>query len=140
VVAALDERGAQLGVRPFPTTPAGHRALLAWLRGFGTVERVGVEGTGAYGAGLTRFLHAESVAVVEVNGPNRQLRRNHGTSDPVDAAAARAAQSGEATGEAKTRNGAVEAIRALRVARRPAKHGRVTAINQMRGAARQRPR
>ncbi len=53
VVAALDERGAELGVRPFPTTAAGHRSLLAWLRGFGAVERVGVEGTGSYGAGLT---------------------------------------------------------------------------------------
>ncbi len=133
VVAALDERGAELGVRPFPATQAGHRALLAWLRGFGTVERVGVEGTGSYGAGLTRFLHAEGVTVVELNRPNRQLRRSHGKSDPVDAvAAARAAQSGAATAEAKLRNGAVEAIRALRVARRSARHGRITAINQMR--------
>ena len=47
-------------------------------------------------------------------------------------AEARAAQSGQATGEAKTRNGAVEAIRVLRVARRSARHGRVTALNQMR--------
>ena len=113
VVAALDERGAELGVRSFPTTRAGHRALLAWLRRFGAVERVGVEGTGSYGAGLARFLHAEGVTVVEVNRPNRQLRRSHGKSDPVDAvAAARAAQSGQATGQAKTRDGAVEAIRA----------------------------
>ena len=67
VVAALDERGAELGVRSFPTTRAGHRALLAWLRRFGAVERVGVEGTGSYGAGLARFLHAEGVTVVEVN-------------------------------------------------------------------------
>ena len=133
VVAALDERGAELGVRPFATNPAGLRALLAWLRGFGTVEGVGVEGTGSYGAGLTRFLHADGVAVVEVNRPNRQLRRSHGKSDPVDAvAAARAAQSGLAAGEAKARNGVVEAIRVLRVARRSARHGRIIAINQMR--------
>ena len=103
VVAALDERGGQLGVRSFPTTPAGYRHALAWLRGFGTVERAGIEGTGSYGAGLARYLRAEDVAVVEVNRPNRQLRRSHGKSDPVDAvAAARAAQSGEASGEAKT--------------------------------------
>ncbi len=133
VVAALDARGAELGIRAFPTTPAGHRALLAWLRGFGTVECCGVEGTGAYGASLTRVLHAEDVAVVEVNRPNRQRRRRHGKSDPVDAlAAARSAQAGDAVGEAKTRTGAVEAIRALRVARRSAVHGRTTAINQMR--------
>ena len=70
---------------------------------------------------------------MEVNRPNRQLRRSNGKSDPVDAvAAARAAQSGQATAEAKLRNGAVEAIRAMRVARRSARHGRITAINQLR--------
>ena len=133
VVAALDERGGQLGVRSFPTTPAGYRHALAWLRGFGTVERAGIEGTGSYGAGLARYLRAEDVAVVEVNRPNRQLRRSHGKSDPVDAvAAARAAQSGEASGEANPRTGAVEAIRALRVARRSAGRGRTTALSQMR--------
>jgi len=133
VVAALDERGAELGVKSFPSTLNGHRATLAWLRRLGAVERVGVEGTGSYGAGLTRFLRAEGVIVVEVNRPNRQLRRSHGKSDPVDAvAAARAAQSGQTTVEAKARNGAVEAIRALRVARRSARHARTTAINQMR--------
>ena len=108
VVAALDQRGAELGVRAFRTTPAGHRALLAWLRGFGTVARCGVEGTGAYGASLTRVLHAADVPVVEVNRPNRQRRRRHGKSDPVDAlAAARSTQAGDAVGEAKTRTGAV---------------------------------
>ena len=50
VVAALDERGGELGVRSFPTTAAGYRTLLAWLRSFGAVEKVGVEGTGSYGA------------------------------------------------------------------------------------------
>ena len=64
VVAALDERGAELGLRSFATTAAGHRALLGWLRAFGAVERVGVEGTGSYGAGLARFLHAEGVTVL----------------------------------------------------------------------------
>ena len=38
----------------------------------------------------------------------------------------------EASGEAKTRSGAVEAIRALRTARRSAGHARTTALNQMR--------
>ena len=67
VVAALDERGAELKDRSSPTTPAGHRQLLAWLCRFGAVERCGVDGIGAYGASLTRYLHAEDVAVVEVN-------------------------------------------------------------------------
>lgn len=133
VVAALDERGGELGVESFAADAAGYRQALAWLARFGTVELVGVEGTGTYGAGLARFLQTKGVAVVEISCPNRQRRRSHGKSDPVDAvAAARAAQSGDAAGQPKTRTGSVEAIRALRVARRSAGHARIDAINQMR--------
>src|SRR5450759_5125119 len=93
VAAALDERGALLGVESFETTPKGYDKLLTWLRSFGTVELLGVEGTGSYGAGLTRHLHSEGVRVVEVDRPNRQRRRRHGKSDPEDAiSAARAAE------------------------------------------------
>jgi transposase len=88
VAAALDERGAQLGVQSFPATAAGYRELLCWLEGFGTLELVGVEGTGSYGAGLTRHLLSHQVAVVEVDRPNRQRRRRTGKSDPHDAVAA----------------------------------------------------
>jgi transposase len=132
VAAALDARGGKLGVRSFPTTPAGHQDLLVWLGAFGPVERVGVEGTGAWGAGLTRHLLAAGLAVIEVDRPNRQHRRRAGKSDPTDAvAAARAAQSGEAAGLAKDRTGAVEAIRTLRVARRSAQAARRQAVNQL---------
>ncbi len=133
VAAALDERGALLGVESFATTVAGYRKLLHWLERFGTLELVGVEGTGSYGAGLTRHLLAHEVCVVEVDRPNRQRRRRKGKSDPEDAvAAARSAQGGDATGSAKTRNGKVEAMRVLRVARLSARSSRTQAINQIR--------
>lgn len=133
VVAALDERGAELGVESFPTTPTGYRATLQWLRRFGEIDRVGVEGTGSYGAGLFHYLQAQGVVVLEVSCPNRQRRRSHGKSDPVDAiAAAKAVLSGDATVEPKTRTGNVEAIRALRTADRSARHARIKALNQMR--------
>ena len=133
VVAALDERGALLGVESFETTTAGYRRAWRWLNAFGEVELAGVEGTGSYGAGLTRFLHDQGVTVVGVDRPNRQRRRRRGKSDPQDAiAAARAAQSGDATGAAKTRNGSVEAMRVLRVARCSARKARNQALNQMR--------
>ena len=104
--------------------------MVAW---FGEVERIGVEGTGSYGAGITRFLRAQTVEIVEVNCPNRQRRRSHGKSDPIDAvAAAKAVLSGDAVAEPKSRSGNVEAIRALRVADRSARHARVKALNQMR--------
>ena len=56
VAAAVDANGGVLGVESFATTPAGYRELCSWLAAFGTVDRVGVEGTGAYGAGLARHL------------------------------------------------------------------------------------
>ncbi len=85
VAAALDHIGGLLGIESFETTEAGYRKLLEWLEGFGVVSRVGVEGTGSYGAGLARFLHGERVEVVEVDRPNRQLRHRKGKSDPTDA-------------------------------------------------------
>ena len=134
VVAALDERGALLGVESFETTRRGYRRALRWLGGFGDVELAGIEGTGSYGAGLMRYLVAEGVAVVEVDRPNRQRRRRRGKSDPQDAiSAARAAQSGDAHGQAKTRDGNVEAMRVLRIARGSARKARTQALNQMRG-------
>lgn len=132
--AAIDKVGRELGDAEFPATGAGYTALLRWLRGFGTVVKVGVEGTGSYGAGLARLLAAEGVAVVEVDRPDRRARRRKGKSDPLDAlAAARAAYSGQAAGVPKTRIGPVEAIRALRVARRGAVKARTAAFNQLHG-------
>jgi hypothetical protein len=83
--------------------------------------------------GLSRFLRAAGVEVVEVDRPNRQARHRHGKSDPVDAvAAARAALSGAAAGRAKGRDGPVEAIRVLVVARRSARRQRAATVVQMR--------
>jgi transposase len=133
VAAALDGIGGLLGVAEFPTTRVGHGRLLCWLEGFGAVTRVGIEGTGSYGAGLARFLRGSGVEVVEVDRPNRQVRRREGKSDPVDAVeAARAAQSGRAFGAAKTRDGNVEAIRALMVAKRSARSTKIATLNQIR--------
>jgi transposase len=133
VAAALDPLGALLGSAPFPTTPAGYQALLSWLEGFGKVTKVGVEGTGSYGAGLSKFLAGAGIAVIEVNRPNRAERRRSGKSDPLDAIeAARAAQGGRATSIAKSKDGAVEAIRVLVVAKRSARVARTAALTQMR--------
>lgn len=133
VAAALDGVGGLLGVEVFPADAKGYRSLLRWLQSFGEVVLVGVEGTGSYGAGLTRHLHRQGVKVVEVDRPNRQVRRRRGKSDPADAvAAARAAMSGDASVDAKTRNGSVEVIRVLRVVRHSARKDRTRAVNQMR--------
>jgi transposase len=133
VAAALDPIGGLLGVAEFPTTPTGHRELARFLASFGTINLVGVEGTGSYGAGLSRFLRSAGIDVVEVDRPNRQARRRTGKSDPVDAIeAARAALSGRAQGAGKSRDGNVEAIRALVVAKRSARSTKIKTLNQIR--------
>jgi len=133
VAAALDPVGGLPGVREFPATAAGYARLLGWLGGFGTVCLAGIEGTGSYGAGLARYVTAAGVRVVEAGRSDRQDRRRQGKSGPLDAvSAARAAQSGRARGAPKGRDGAVEAIRALMVARRSATGERTRTVNQAR--------
>jgi transposase len=133
VAAAIDANGGLLDVESFPADSAGYEALLGWLVGFGAVTLVGVEGTGSWGVGLARFLHDQDVAVVEVDRPNRQTRRKVGKSDPTDAvAAARGALSGAASVIPKTRNGPVEQMRVLLVARRSARRQRIQTLNQLR--------
>jgi len=133
VAAALDPVGGLLAVAEFPATSGGHRRLLGWLAGFGPVTRAGVEGTGSYGAGLARYLRTAGVEAAGVDRPSRQARRRAGKSDPLDAIeAARAALSGRACGAAGTRDGNVEAIRALVVARRSARSVKIKTLNQIR--------
>ena len=133
VAAAIDGNGGVLGVESFPTTSAGFAELHAWLVSLGSLDRVGVEGTGAYGAGLARFLRTMDVAVIEVGRPNRQARRAHGKSDSIDAVeAARAALSGRASAVAKSADGNVEAIRVLLVAYRSGRDTRTKCLNQLR--------
>jgi transposase len=133
VAAAVDAAGGVLGVESFATTAAGFARLHEWLSSVGPVRRVGVEGTGAYGAGLARYLRGQHLEVVEVDRPNRQQRRRAGKSDTVDAIeAARAALSGRASGIAKTADGNAEAIRALLIAKRSARDTRIMCLNQIR--------
>ena len=133
VAAVVDERGKIFDTKSFPATTTGYGELLDWMRTFGEVAKVGVEGTGAYGAGLARYLGEAGVEVLEVNRPNRQARRRRGKSDTVDAeAAARAALNGEATIVPKTHAHIVESIRVLRVAFTSARDSRTRVANQIR--------
>ncbi|MHB8613643.1 MAG: IS110 family transposase [Candidatus Dormibacteraceae bacterium] len=86
--SAKGELGRTLGQLEIPTHPRGYADLLTWARSLGQVAAFGAEGTGSYGAGLTRFLRAQGVTVIEVLRPTRQDRRLRGQSDPAAAAAA----------------------------------------------------
>lgn len=132
VVVVVDAgTGRRLADASFPTTMAGYIELLAWLSSFGEIDKVGLEGTGSYGAGLARYLASESVTVIEVRCSNRQERRVNGKNDTIDAeAAARAVLSGVATARPKTGDGPVESVRALEVVYHAATKDRTRAINQ----------
>lgn len=132
--AVIDQVGRHLADREFPATIGGYRDLLDWMGRHGSVVAVGIEGTGAYGAELARVLSAAGISVLDVDRPDRKTRRMQGKSDPIDAyAAATAVLCGRATGTPKSRDGLVEAVRVLRVARRSAVKARTQAINQIRG-------
>jgi transposase len=132
--AAIDTTGRLHGVAEFPASNTGYIRLVAWLRSHGELQAVGVEGTGAYGAGLARHLRSEQITVIEAPRPDRRLRRNHGKSDSIDAeAAARAVLAGTATVVPKRADGPVEAIRALRIARLGAIKAKTAATNTLRG-------
>ena len=133
VAAAVDHNGGLLGVESFDAEVAGFEDLVGWLAGFGPIDKIGVEGTGSWGVGLARFLAAVDVETVEVDRPDRQKRRKQGKSDVTDAvAAARAALTGEASVTPKARNGPVEQMRVLLVARRSARTQRIQTLNQLR--------
>jgi transposase len=132
VAVALDGLGRRLGTLSIPTTPAGYEELVEWARGFGPLEGVGIEGTGSFGAGLTRFLQAEGTKVLEVVRPKRRDQYRSGKSDPIDAElAARAVLAGTATTQPKGADGKVEMIRTLRVTRRSAVKARAQSVNQL---------
>ena len=99
--------------------PAGYADLLAWAAGLGRVAAFGVEGTGSYGLGLARFLRRHGVMVAGgARPPRKGQRRLQGKSEPVDAEhAARQVLAGTSVVTPKTGEGAVEAIRLLKVAR-----------------------
>jgi transposase len=133
VACAIDQLGRHLGTVGVATTTRGYRELLEWAQRLGEVQAFGVEGTGCYGAGLTRFLTAQDQVVLEINRPDRSARRRRGKSDLVDAeAAARAVLAGQATAIPKTGDHLVEMMRCLRVARATAAKARTQTVNAMR--------
>jgi transposase len=130
--AVIDQHGRLLADAEFAASPQGYANLLSWMRRHGRLDVVGVEGTGAYGAGLARHLHDAGVSVLEVPRPDRRLRRQHGKSDSLDAeAAARAVLAGRASGAPKLATGPIEALRALRVARVGALKAKTAATNAL---------
>ena len=132
VAAVVNRHDKILGSGAFPTTLQGYRLMLAWMQSFGDVERVGVEATGTYGAGLLRYMQKSGVQVLEVTAPDRHDRRKRGKDDHLDAeAAAHAAFAGIRTVTPKTRDGMIEALRVLKACRKTAVQARRIALQMI---------
>ncbi len=131
-VTVVDRLGRPVADRGFATTSSGYAQIVAFLRTHGELGRVGVEGTGSYGAGIARVLTAEGFTVIEVLRQNRQARRLRGKSDPIDARqAALAVLAGAETSIPKAGDGAVEAMRILITERRSAMKSKTQTLNQI---------
>ena len=129
VAVAITKQGARLATLSIPASSHGYVELEAWSRSLGSIDAFGIEGTGSYGAGLSRYLLSKGHKVVEVTRPYRQLRDRHGKSDSLDAeGTARSVLSGQASAEPKTQTGLVEMIRHLKVARDTAVKSRSQAM------------
>ena len=129
VAAVVDERDRVLGSQSFATTRQGYRQMLAWMGSFGEVQRIGIESTGSYGAGLLRFVQTVGIEVLEVTTPDRHDRRRRGKNDDLDAQnAAHAAFAGQRTVTPRSRDGMVESLRVLSACRKTAVAARRVAL------------
>lgn len=132
VAAVVDDLDRVLDTQSFATTRQGYRMMLAWMRSFGELRRVGIESTGSYGAGLLRYMQSADVEVLEVTTPDRHDRRKRGKSDDLDAAnAAHAAFAGQRTVTPRSRNGMVESLRVLKACRKSAVNARRIALQMI---------
>ena len=132
VAAVVDQRDRVLGTRCFATTRQGYRLMLAWMRSFGSVQRLGVESTGGYGAGLLRFMQHAGIEVLEVTTPDKVDRRRRGKNDDLDAQnAAHAAFARRRTVTPRSRDGMVESLRVLTACRKTAVAARRVALQMI---------
>jgi transposase len=91
-----------------------------------------VEGSGSFGAGLTRFLAGQGERVLEV-GRLRRERRSGGKTDALDAIRAARSVLAQARPAEPRAGGEREALRALMAAREGAVNARRAALCQLRG-------
>jgi transposase len=132
VAAVVDELDRVLASRCFATTRHGYKQMVAWMGAFGSLQRVGIEATGTYGAGLLRYMQKAGIEVLEVTTPDKHDRRKRGKNDDLDAQnAAHAAFAGKRTVTPKSRNGMIESLRVLKACRRTAVAARRVALQMI---------
>jgi transposase len=112
---------------------SGYRRALTLARAHAPRARVwAIEGTGSYGAGLSRFLTSRGEQVREIERPQRQERGERGKSDALDAArAARELVAGRA-GSLPRGGRQTQAVRALLVTREGTVRQCTQTLNELR--------
>ena len=132
VAAVVDDHDHLLDTQSFATTRHGYRQMIAWMRSFGNLRRIGIECTGSYGAGLLRFVQKAGIEVLEVTTPDKSDRRRRGKNDDLDAQnAAHAAFAGKRTMTPRSRDGMVKALRVLMACRKTAVSARRVALQMI---------
>jgi transposase len=132
VAAVVDEQDRVVGSQCFAATRHGYKQMLAWMRSFGQLRRLGVEATGTYGAGLLRYMQSAGVEVLEVTTPDKHDRRKRGKNDDLDAQnAAHAAFTGRRAVTPKSRDGMIESLRVLKACRKTAVAARRVALQMI---------
>ena len=129
VAVAITDQGVRLAATSIPVNMKGYKDLKQRAHSHGQLTAFGIEGTGSYGAGLSRYLLGKNYTVIEVTRPNRQLRYQHGKTDSLDAeGAARSVLNGQAMAVPKMQTGLSEMIRHLKIARDTAVKSRSQAM------------
>lgn len=119
VLCLLDGIGRKVFSASYPADKCGYVQLAEAIGNPSCCLVVGVEGTASFGAGLSTHLISMGYPVVEVLRPKRDKRRKgKGKNDEIDAEiAARNAASENGTSVPKSRDGWVEGVRTLMIAR-----------------------
>jgi len=130
--AVLDARtGGVIAEITVEATPGGYEQLVEFADAHSGLRAWAIEGTGGYGAGLTRHLIAGEEVIVELDRPERAKRRNGVKSDRVDAVRAAREALGRAHLGAPRSMGARQALSVLLAARRSAVEGAADAQRQL---------
>lgn len=135
--AVNTKTGAVLDQTTVNATAAGYQELTEFADQHATERAWAIEGTGSFGAGLTRHLTTRHEPVIELDRPTRSARRNGAKSDPIDAIrAAREALQRDRIGTPRgTGEDAAErkALALLLAARRSAVEGAASTKRQLFG-------
>lgn len=143
-VAVIDSvtRGV-LGSESFPNNPQGHDQSMEWADGFAAAdERVwAVEGSGSYGARITRSLQGCGEWVVEFSFPKGPAAPDGEKSDYLDAVRAGREVLGRTRQVAprQTSSGGHSSIRALTAARAGLVRSRTALVNNLKATLRVAP-